>query len=160
MPHAARQRRPWLIFDVGHHSDAVVIRTSKCMRIRDHKVDLRRSRISSSRRVAWLPEVLRMRGRSCCPAGAHLAVVERSIRSGRCGHDSSELALGVNSEHSLSDESARPTRRQSQRRDLSRLVHLYLCSKVKIGILHSLLHEARQLPPWLIFDVRQNTSLL
>src|SRR5262245_65111891 len=33
-----------------------------------------------------------------------------------------------------------PTRRQSQRRDLSRLV---------------LAHESRQLPSWLIFDVRQ-----
>ena len=35
----------------------------------------------------------------------------------------------------------RPTRRQSQRRDLSRLV---------------LTHESRQLPSWLIFDVRQS----
>jgi hypothetical protein len=39
MSHEARQVLSWLIFNVGHHPHAVVIRTSSCMRIRDHGVD-------------------------------------------------------------------------------------------------------------------------
>ena len=46
-----------------------------------------------------------------------------------------------------------PTRRQSQRRDLSRLVRWNVLSKWNYGSETMMRHEARQVPSWLIFDV-------
>ena len=60
--HSSRQAPPWLIFDVGHYSEAVVVRTSKCTRIRGQQVV---SWPTGIRGVPWvesLAEALRVPG--------------------------------------------------------------------------------------------------
>ena len=56
--------------------------------------------------------------------------------------------------HPLLANHPSPTRRQSQRRDRSRLVLSYRSPNRNSSMRILMLHEARPLPSWLIFDVR------
>jgi predicted N-acetyltransferase YhbS len=148
----------WLIFDVGQYPLLSDCRQVKVKSGEGHaagtlRVSAPRCRKSDVVRTHEADQEVR----TLCPGSVGLCAEVAQRRD--CPHGIKALRSVLRRKASSQSQPYGPTRRQSQRPSLSRLVLRCVSRKEEHGLFDLLLHEPRQRRSWLIFDVRQKMTI-